>query len=135
MKQNMRIGCSVIFLCFTISVWGLQCDSLMDQSISDSVTRVEVSIKKDNFVKRWWHGLIHGNVDRTFEKAMDWSIAIAPSYSREGSVGIGGMASALYRLDKTDSIMQPSDLSLSGSISLKGFYVLLVNGDTKFKGN
>ena len=86
-------------------------------------------------MKRWWRGLIHGNVDRTFERAMDWSVAVAPSYSREGSVGIGGMASALYRLDKTDSIMQPSDVSLSGSISLKGFYVLMIKGNNNFKGN
>ena len=39
------------------------------------------------------------------------------SYTREGSVGIGGAATALYRLDRTDSLMQPSDISQTGDAS------------------
>ena len=127
------MGCCALFLSFFCSV---TLHAQQDVTVTDSVvTMQQEKPKTDNFMKRWWRGLIYGNVDRTFEKAMDWSIAFAPSYSREGSVGIGGMASALYRLDKTDSIMQPSDVSLSGSISLKGFYVLLITGNTNFKGN
>lgn len=42
--------------------------------------------------RKYWHSLIYGNVDRTFDKKMDISFAVAPSYTREGSVGIGGAA-------------------------------------------
>ena len=105
------------------------------EQATDSVIVTQETLKKDNFMKRWWRGLIYGNVDRTFEKPIDLSVALAPSYTREGSVGIGAMVSGLYRLDKTDSVMQPSHVSLSGSIAIKGFYVLLLNGSNNFKGN
>lgn len=87
------------------------------------------------WLQSYWHSLIYGNVDRTFEKPVDLSFAIAPSYSREGSVGIGGTATALYRLDRSDSLMQASDVSLTGNVSVKGFYTLMVKGNNNFKGN
>lgn len=83
----------------------------------------------------YWNSLINGNVDRTYQKRMDISFVVAPSYTREGSFGIGGAATALYRLDRRDSLMQPSDLSLSGNASVKGFYTLSLKGTTNFKGN
>lgn len=85
--------------------------------------------------RKYWHSLIYGNVDRTFDRKMDLSFAVAPSYTREGSVGIGGAATALYRLDRTDSLMQPSDISLTGNVSIRGFYTLSVKGNNHFKGN
>lgn len=63
------------------------------------------------------------------------SFIVAPCYTREGSFGIGGAATALYRLDRKDSIMQPSDISLSGSASVKGFFGITVKGNNHFKGN
>lgn len=85
--------------------------------------------------KRYWNSLVNGNVDRTYQRKMDMSFVVAPSYTREGSFGLGGAATALYRLDRQDSLMQPSDLSLSGNVSVKGFYSLTVKGNTNFKGN
>lgn len=85
--------------------------------------------------KKYWNSLFHGNVDRTFEKKMDMSFVVAPCYTREGGVGIGGAATALYRLDRKDSIMQPSDISLSGSAMINGFYGITVKGNNHFKGN
>ena len=86
-------------------------------------------------LKRYWNSLVHGNVDRTFEGRMDLSFIIAPSYTREGSFGIGGAATGLYRLDRRDSLMQPSDISLSGNASVNGFYTLTVKGNNHFRGN
>lgn len=85
--------------------------------------------------KKYWNSLIYGNVDKTFERKLDMSFVIAPCYTREGSIGIGGAATALYRLDRTDSIMQPSDISLSGSASIKGIYGITVKGNNHFRGN
>lgn len=90
---------------------------------------------KTSGLKKWWNSLIHGNVDRTFERKMDLSFVIAPCYTREGSLGIGGAATGLYRLDRTDSIMQPSDISLSGSATINGFYALTAKGNNNFQGN
>lgn len=83
-------------------------------SQQDSI-RIE---KKNGALKKYWNSFIHGNVDRTFERKIDMSYAVAPSYTCEGSFGVGGMATGLYRLDRKDSIMQPSDITLTGNVSI-----------------
>lgn len=91
--------------------------------------------KKESALKNYWNSFIYGNIDRTFERKIDISYAVAPSYTREGSFGVGGMATGLYRLDRRDSIMQPSDITLTGNVSINGFYTLTANGNNHFKGN
>lgn len=85
--------------------------------------------------KIYWNSLVNGNIDKTFEKKLDMSYVVAPCYTREGSFGIGGAATGLYRTDPKDSLMQPSDLSLSGSATVQGFYGITVTGNNHFKGN
>lgn len=75
--------------------------------------------------KRYWQSLIHGNVDRTYEKPFDVSFALAPTYSREGGFGIGGSVTGLYRLNRSDSTMAPSNVTVGLNASLKGFFLLL----------
>lgn len=100
-----------------------------NNSIADTVQSKEK--KKDTF----WNRLIYGNVDRTFEKKLDISFAASPSYTREASFGIGGMATGLYRLDRTDSIAPPSDITLVFNASVRGFFALEARGNNYFKGN
>ena len=90
------------------------------------------SVRKTNFIRRYWQSLIHGNVDRTHEKAFDVSFAVAPSYSREGGFGFGGTATGLYRVDRRDSTMIPSNITFGANASLKGFYSLIANGTNYF---
>lgn len=90
---------------------------------------------KGSRLKNYWNSLVNGNIDRTYEKKIDISYVVAPCYTREGSLGVGGAATGLYRLDRNDSIMQPSDISLSGSATVKGFYGITVMGNNHFKGN
>lgn len=92
-------------------------------------------VRSGNRLQRYWNSLVHGNVDRTFEKPVDLSFVVAPCYTRGGSFGVGGAATGLYRLDRRDSIMQPSDFSLSGSATVKGFYGVTLNGNNHFRGN
>lgn len=87
--------------------------------------------KKDS----WWHRLVTGNVDRTFERKLDVTFVAAPSYTKEASLGLGMLASGLYRIDRTDSITPPSDVSLFGNFSLSGFYMLGISGNTIFNHN
>lgn len=80
----------------------------------------------------WWDSLVNGNVDKTFEKPVDMTYAFAPYYTQESSFGVGGQMSALYRLDRTDSIMQPSDFTILGGISVNGTYSFGVEGNNHF---
>lgn len=100
-----------------------------NKGISDTVQNKEK--KKDTF----WNRLIYGNIDRTFEKKLDISFAASPSYTREASFGIGGMATGLYRLDRTDSVAPPSDITLVFNASIRGFFALEARGNNYFKGN
>ncbi len=91
-----------------------------------------VSEKKESWFSSWWQSLINGNVDRTFEKPIDLSFAVAPVYSKEASLSFGGQVSALFRLDRTDSIMQPSDFTLIGGGSINGTYSFGISGNVHF---
>lgn len=57
-----------------------------------------------------------------------------PSYTREGSFGLGGGVTGLYRLDKTDSIMQPSDITIIANATINGVLSLQTYGNTHFPG-
>lgn len=84
------------------------------------------------WARRYLSTLIRGNVDRTHEKPIDMSFAITPSYTREAGFGVGGALTALYRVDRRDSVMQPSDVFMSINASLNGFYVLTLKGNNLF---
>ena len=73
--------------------------------------------------------------DKTFEKKIDFTFAGGPSYSKNTSFGIGLLAAGLYRLDRTDSITAPSDVSIFGNVSVSGFYALGVTGNNIFSHN
>lgn len=91
--------------------------------------------KAPKWVRTYLSSLIRGNVDRTHERKIDLSFGITPSYTREAGFGIGGAATALYRLDRNDTIMQPSDVFASINASLNGFYVLTFKGNNLFTDN
>lgn len=97
--------------------------------VNDSV--ISGNVKK-SAMARWWQNLIHGNIDRTFERKFDITFAGAPFYSQESSFGIGGSVNALYRVNKTDSVMQPSNFSIMGGISVKGTGMVGVQGNHHF---
>lgn len=90
-----------------------------------------IKIRKDT----WFNRLVYGNQDRSFEKKLDVSFLPAPTWTMETSVGLGLGLSGLYRLDKTDSIMPPSDVSIGGNVSITGFYGIAALGNNYFKGN
>lgn len=101
----------------------------------NSYARDSTEIRSTGLIKRYWQSLIHGNVDRSFEKPFDVSFALAPSYSREGGFGFGCSATGLYRMDMKDSTTAPSNVTLSANVSLNGFYSVIGNGTNRFTDN
>lgn len=91
-------------------------------------------LNKDTKFLRYLDRLATGNRDRSFDKKIDVNFIVMPSYTREGSFGIGGGATGLYRLDKTDSIMQPSDITMIGNVTLNGFLAFTASGNNHFPG-
>lgn len=94
-----------------------------------------VSPHRKNVFKRLVDYFGESTVDKTFTKKIDVTFAGGPSYSKNTSFGIGVLAAGLYRLDRTDSVTQPSNVSLFGSVSVSGFYALGIEGVNIFKAN
>ncbi len=134
MRNEVKVK---IILCFLLSLTlPLYCQEKKDQALTTYNGNIADTIKaKEKKKDSYWNRLIHGNIDRSYEKTIDITFAGAPSYTREASFGIGGMATGLYRLDRRDSIMPPSDITLVFNASVKGFFALEARGNNYFKGN
>lgn len=91
--------------------------------------------RKRSFVRRIIDYFGESTQDRTFEKKIDFTFAGGPSYSKNTSLGIGILAAGLYRLDRTDSVTVPSDISLYANVSVSGFYSVGIEGNTIFAHN
>jgi len=117
-------------LCFSLSV-NIYSQQIVEQTPDSTAIVISEKKKKDSY----WRRLLHGNEDRTHEKKLDISFVAAPSYTREASFGIGGMASGLYRMNRKDSIMPPSDITLTFNASVNGFYSLSARGNNYFQDN
>lgn len=63
-----------------------------------------------------------------------FSIVGGPSYSAETSLKLGVVALLTYRTHRDDCSLQPSDVSLSASASITGFYSVAAIGNTFFRG-
>lgn len=89
-------------------------------------------VGRPSFFRRVVDYFDKSTVDRTFEKKIDFTFAGGPSYSKNTSLGIGVLAAGLYRVDRTDSLTPPSDISIFASVAISGFYSLGVEGNTYF---
>ena len=88
--------------------------------------------KLPSWLQNYASSLLAGNVDKTFEKAVDMSWGIIPSYRREDGFGLLGAGTGQYRVNRQDSILAPSNFTISLNASLNGFYVLDIYGNHLF---
>lgn len=107
----------------------LSVDSLKTDTLS---TPLPLSTQKTSWLHGWWQQLINGHIDRTFEKPVDMSWVVVPTYADDGGFGVGGTASGLFRLNRTDSILTPSSVSLSANATIDQFYSLYLKSNIYF---
>ena len=113
------------------------------QMVTDSLPKRQATFldsmaivqKLPKWAHEYLNSLVAGNIDRTRERTIDLSFGLSPSYTREASFGIGAMCTALYRVDRNDTLSQPSDIFACLNASLNGFYVLTVKGNNLFPNN
>ena len=91
--------------------------------------------ERKGFLRRIVRYFEGSNVDRTFEKKIDWSIAPGPNYSSDVGFGLGFLVAGLYRLDRTDSVTAPYNISIYGNITPQKFLLLRYSGDNIFQNN
>lgn len=66
------------------------------------------------------------------DKKFDVNFIGGPYYSSDMKLGIGIVGAGLYRMNGCDKSMQPSNVSLFGSVSTVGFYMLGIRGNNLF---
>lgn len=110
-------------------------------TVTDTIAAMAVSIAADSLAvdttapkqrnsifRRLIRYFEQANEDRTQEKKFDLTWVLGPSYSAVTKVSLGILASGLYRIDRTDTITQPSNVSLYANISTSGYYKVGVTG-------
>ena len=93
-------------------------DTLSDTLRPGVFKRVYNYFKESNEVKEY--------------KKFDFSIIGGPHFSSDTKLGLGLVASGLYRIDRKDLSISPSNISIYGDITTTGFYLLGVKGNTIF---
>lgn len=104
----------------------------LPQSLPDTAV---VASRRPGLIKRIIKYYSGSNVDRTFQKKIDWSIAPGPNYSSDVGFGIGFLLAGLYRPDRTDSVTAPSNISVYGNFTTKKFVMVRFSGDNIFSHN
>lgn len=108
---------------------------LPEAVVSDPAAGADtVTVRRRNIFRRIIDYYAAANVDRTYDKRIDFNFILGPSYSQEMSFTIGALASGLYRLDRRDSITPPSNLSIFSTVGVKGFWAVGVFGNNLFRG-
>lgn len=101
---------------------------------TDTIVIDSNAIKKSGFRRMYesvYRYFQESNADKE-EKRFDFSIIGGPHYSSDTKLGLGLVASGLYRIDRTDRSIQPSNVSFYGDVTTTGFYLLGIRGNTIF---
>lgn len=61
-------------------------------------------------------------------RKFDFSIIGGPHYSTDTKLGLGLVAAGLYKTDRQDTLLPPSNVSLFSDVSTVGFYMLGIRG-------
>lgn len=90
-----------------------------------------LKVKKRNIIDKVIQYFDDSNKEKE-EKAFDISFIGGPHYSSETQLGLGLLASGLYRVDKHDKSLPPSNVAIYGDITTSGFYKIGIEGNTIF---
>lgn len=90
-------------------------------------------IQKRPFIERAY-GYLSG-VNSNNHKGLNINTLLFPHYSTDTKLGIAIAAIGTYSIDKKDTLLAPSSISLIGDITTTGYYLLGVRGNNFFMSN
>lgn len=113
---DMRLGADTI---------SLGTPAAMDTMSTDSVSTRPGLVRRvaDYFL----------NADRHANKKFDFGVLPGPHYSSTVGLGLGVVATGLYSLDRSDSTLQKSNVTLYADVTTKGFLMVGIKGNNIFK--
>lgn len=98
---------------------------------ADSTRLGDTVVAKKNFIQKVIAYFSDANKEKE-NKKFDMSFIGGPFYSSDTKLGIGLVGAGLYRMSGCGHDMQPSNVSLFGSFSTVGFWMLGVKGNNLF---
>lgn len=101
-----------------------------DREKKDTVSVADTTVRR-GFFRKVIDYFDDSNKNKKHKK-FDFTIIGGPNYSEDTKFGIGLVAAGLYRVDPSDTLSQPSDVSLYGNVSTSGFYMVGIRGNTFF---
>lgn len=101
-----------------------------DEDVVDAVVADTSAVKK-NFIQKVVAYFSDANKEKK-DKKFDMSFIGGPFYSSDTKLGIGFVGAGLYRMNGCSKDMQPSNVSLFGSASTVGFWMVGIKGNNLF---
>ena len=110
---------------------------LLSYSISHGNTPTTDTLSVDSLESRpAFFKRMYKNVYRYFTEAnqeketkrFDFSVIGGPHFSSDTKLGLGLVASGLYRVDREHLTLPPSNISFYGDVTTTGFYLLGIRG-------
>lgn len=86
---------------------------------------------KQNFISKIISYFDDSNKEKK-EKKFDFSILGGPYYSSDTQFGVGLVGAGLYRFDRNDYSIQPSNITMYADISTVGFYMVGIRSSNYF---
>ncbi|MCD7963471.1 MAG: outer membrane protein assembly factor [Rikenellaceae bacterium] len=125
----------VLFFLFSVLICVI-CPAQQSDPFEDYLNTIaeDTVPPKNGFFQKFYRYFESANMDKTLEKKIDFSIIGGPHYSSDVGFGIGLVASGLYRIDKENLDISPSNVSIFGDIATSGFFLLGVSGNNIMKG-
>lgn len=77
-------------------------------------------------------GYLNGASDTTHREQSRFGLIGGPHYDSQAGLGLGLVGTATFRIKGYDRVMQPSNITLTGDASLKGFWSLRLKGNLLF---
>lgn len=107
-------------------------DSISVCDMSEVADSVDSKAESKNFFQKIMDYFGNANKSSLDDKKFDVSFIGGPFYSSNLGVGLGVVGSGLYRVKGVEHDLQPSNVSLFGSVSTTGFYMLGIKGNNIF---
>ena len=108
--------------------------SVMDSTLISIDSEKEASSHKKRFIQPILDYFRNANKVKDFRK-FDFGILPGPHYSSTAGLGLGMVATGSYTMDKKDSLLDRSNVSLYGDITTKGFMLIGIQGLNFFPKN
>ncbi|MDR0824985.1 MAG: outer membrane protein assembly factor [Prevotella sp.] len=118
--MSNRVACILLF--FTLGSNIITCYSQTDST---------KTVNHKNFINSILEYFEKSN-EVNNDKRLDISFIGGPHYSKDTKLGLGMVASGLYRIDRTDLSISPSNVSIFGDFTTSGAYSLGIGGNTIF---